>query len=133
MMRVIVNGVPRQEPLPVVVNFAASGSLSAANMAGNVIGNVGQTGDVAVTLAPAFQGGHFTVALGVAVAKYFRLIPATGDTIALDGSTTGANKYVGIASVTKYAEIRFCAVQTGAATWEWSAVTVLGTFAQEAA
>ncbi len=110
----------------------ATGNLTAAELSGAVINNYGQTADCALTLPAAAEGLYFTVSLGTTVAnKYYRIIPASGETIALDGSSTGANKYVQLASAAKYSTIQFFTIQTGATTYEWQAVSSIGNWVQE--
>lgn len=109
----------------------ASANLTAQECTGTVINNYGQINDVNLGLAAAAEGLSFTISLGTTVAKYFRLTPATGETAALDGSSTGADKYIQIASATKYATIQGFTVQTGASTYEWAFFSTAGNWVQE--
>ena len=111
---------------------AATDTLTAAECSGTIINNYGQSADADLDLPAAAEGLGFTVILGTTTANFYRFTPASGEIIALDGATTGANKYVQIASAAKYAAIEFRTIQTGAATWEWVAFTVSGLWVQEA-
>jgi len=110
----------------------ASGSLTAQECTGTVVNNFGQTDNVNLELPTAAEGLSLTISLGTTVAKYFRLTPATGGTIVLDGATTGADKYVQIASAAAYATIQFYTIQTGASTWVWQAISSIGAWVQQA-
>jgi len=110
----------------------ASGSLTAQECTGTVVNNFGQTDNVNLELPTAAEGLSLTVSLATTVAKYFRLTPATGETAALDGSSTGADKYIQIASATKYATIQGFTIQTGASTYEWVFFSAAGNWVQEA-
>ena len=109
----------------------SSGSLTADECKGTLINNYGQAADVALALPAAAVGLGFTVCLATTVANYFRFTPDTGEIIALDGASTGADKYIQIASAVKYSQIQLYTVQTGASTYEWVANTVVGTWEQE--
>jgi hypothetical protein len=109
-----------------------SDTLTANQCSGGLISNYGQTDNVTHNLPAAAAGYNFTVILGTTVAKYFRLDPAAGDSIYLDGVTTGDGKYVGIASAAVGAAIQFVAFQTGAGAYDWAATTVSGAWAAEA-
>jgi hypothetical protein len=74
---------------------------------------------------------NFTIIFGTAVAKYFRLDPAAGDSIFMDGITTGDGKYLGIASTTKGDAIQFVAFQTGASSYDWIALPNLTVWTAE--
>lgn len=126
-----INGVVLTSSFNEIVQ-ASSDTLTAAEVKGTQINNYGQTADCDLTLPAAAEGLHFTVSLGTTVDKYYRIIPASGDTIALDGSSTGADKYVQTASAAKYSTIQFFTIQTGATTYEWQAVSSIGNWVQEA-
>ena len=110
----------------------ASGTLTAAEVSGTAINNYNQSDNVALELPAAAEGYSALITLGTTVAKYFRLTPASGEIIALDGATTGADKYIEIASAVKYASIYIYTIQTGASTFEWCANTIVGLWTQEA-
>ena len=111
---------------------AATRTIVAAEMKGQIINNYGQTGDTVLTLDAAFEGAYFTVILGTTVAKYFRLDPNDSDGIILDGAAIDTDgHYVGIASAAKGAAIQFMAIQTGASTYDWFATTISGAWVSE--
>ena len=113
---------------------AATDSLSVNQCSGGLINNFGQANDTVLTLPAAAAGLNFTVILGTTVAKYFRILPlnAANDSIYLDGTTTGDDKYVQIASAVAGAAIQFVAFQTGASAWDWYASTISGGWVAEA-
>jgi hypothetical protein len=108
--------------------IAATGSLSAAQMLGQIINNYGQAADVTLNIAAASKGEKFTIILGTTVAKAFDIAPAAGDSIYVAGVTTGAGKYLGIASAVIGATVKFEAFQTGAGTYSWNATVISGTW-----
>lgn len=110
---------------------AATDTLTVSQCSGGLINNYGQTADITLTLPAAAAGMHFTVILGTTVAKYFRLDPASGDSIYLGGTTTGDGKYVGIASAVVGAAISFVAFKTGASTYDWFASIAAGSWVAE--
>lgn len=110
---------------------AATATLTADQCSGGLINNYGQTADAVVTLPAAADGLNFTVILGTTVAKYFRIDPASGDSIYLGGATTGDGKYVGIASAVVGAAISFVAFKTGASTYDWFASIAAGSWVAE--
>ena len=110
---------------------AATASLTAAQCSGCLINNYGQTADATLTLPAAAAGLNFTVVLGTTVAKFYRLDPASGDSIYLGGTTTGDGKYVGIASAVVGAAISFVAFKTGASTYDWFASIAAGSWVAE--
>ena len=125
------SGIPSDIPLPESVQFATSGTLTADKMNGSTVGNIGQTNDLTVTLAPAFEGAEFTVVLGLTVAKYFRLDPNASDKIFLNG-TAGANgEYVGVASALSGYAIVFKAFELTSGTFAWFASAVCGPWLAE--
>ena len=111
---------------------AATGNLSLPQAYGGVINNYGQTTDCEITLPTCTKGMNFSFIAGASIAKYYRFITATGNTIYLNGITTGANKYVQTASVAIGSCISFIATQTDASTWAWNAYIVNGTWTQQA-
>ena len=111
---------------------AASDTLTAEQCMGGQINNYGQANDVTMTLPAAAKGMSFKVLLGTTVAKYYRLDPAAGDKIYLDGTAGTDGHYCGIASAVAGACIVFQAFQTGAGPdYDWYASTVSGTFVME--
>jgi hypothetical protein len=111
--------------------MSSSGAVSALQMQGQVINNYGQTGDVALTLAPATKGANFTVILGTTVAKYFRLDPDAGDKIYIDGTADSDGHYIGIASAVAGAALQFRAFQTGASSYDWYVSVISGAWLME--
>lgn len=107
-------------------------SLSAWQLKGSIVNNYGQAADAVITLAAAAVGLSFIVILGTTVAKYYRLDPNANDSIYLLGTTTGDGKYVGIASAVKGAAISFTSFRSGAATYDWYATPISGTWVAEA-
>ena len=118
-------------PLEYVIT--ASGALPAANCYCGLINNYGMTdADCTITLPAAAKGMSFLVVLGAARAKYWRLDPAAGDSIYLDGTTTGDGKYVGLAAAAIGKSIQFVAFKTGASAYDWFASIINGSWVAEA-
>ena len=114
------------------VVIAATGSITSAYFNGTVINTYGQTDDIVLTVDAATKGANFKVVIGTTVAKYVRIDPAAGDSIFPDGlTTTGDGKYIGNASVTKFDEIYFESIQTGASDYDWKVTSGLGAWVQE--
>lgn len=109
---------------------AASDTLTVAEMRGVLISNYGQgSSDNLQTLPVAAEGMHFIVICGTAQgSNYFRLQAAANDKIYLEGSAGSDNGYVSIAAPVVGAAIAFFTFQTGAATWDWFANTIYGTW-----
>lgn len=117
--------------LPTSVQVSTTGSLAAGHMRGHTIGNIGQTGNITLTLAAAFEGAEFTVILGVTAAYYFRLDPNASDKIFLDG-TAGANgEYVGVPSAVSGYAITFKAFELTSGTFVWFASSICGPWTAE--
>lgn len=114
-----------------IVKASATNTLSAAEMKGQQINNYGQADDALVELAAAAEGLNFDVILGTTVAKYYRLDPAAGDLIILDGVAGTDGKYIGIASAVAGAAVTCRAIQTGAAAYDWACYTVSGAWVAE--
>lgn len=110
---------------------AASDTLTAVQCYGGQVNNYGQAGNVVLALPAAAAGMQFLWQAGSTAAFYYRIDPAAGDSIYLDGVTTGDGKYVGLATVTKGDWIQFVAFKTGAASYDWTAVSY-GAWASEA-
>jgi hypothetical protein len=98
---------------------AATDNITALQCRGSLINNFGQANDETLTLPSAAAGLNFMVVLGTGVAKYFRIDPAAGDSIYLDGATGGDGKYVGVAGATTGYAISCAAFQTGASAYDW--------------
>ena len=111
---------------------ASTGTLSNPNAYGAFINNYGQTADCNITLPAAAKGMNFVFTAGTTAAFYYRFTPATGDIISLDGVQGVANKYVQFTSVNKLNSVAFYTTQTGAATWEWAAMTISGALTVQA-
>ena len=112
--------------------IVATCDLTQSQAFGGQITNYGQVNDLVISLPAAAKGMNFSVILGTTVAKYFRLDPVAGDSIYLDGVTTGDGKYVGVASATISNAIQFVAVKTGIATYDWVAYSISGAWTAEA-
>jgi hypothetical protein len=112
--------------------IAVSGNMSNVQSYGSVINNYGQAADVIITLPTCAKGMNFIFLAGTTVAKYYRFTPAAGDSIYLDGTTTGDAKYVALATITKGDSIQFVAYQTGASAYDWYAVSAIGNWSAEA-
>ena len=111
---------------------AATDNIGAIQCRGNVINNYGQAADATLTLPTAVVGLNFTVILGTTVAKYFHLDPQAGDSIYLDGVTTGDGKYVGVPSATIGNSLSCATFQTGATPdYDWLCSTIAGAWAAE--
>ena len=105
---------------------ASSATITTAQCYGGKINNYAQTTDTNLTLLPAARGMNFDFDAVTTVAKYYRIVPATGEIINLDAVVGVANKYCGFDSVTFLNRIHFETVQTGASTWQWTADTIRG-------
>ena len=114
---------------------AATDTLSVNQCSGGLINNYGQdaaNADITITLPAAAEGYNFTVILGDSQANFYNIDPNANDSIYLDGVTTGDGKYVGIAAAVKGACIQFFTFQTGAAAYDWAAVTISGAWVAQA-
>ena len=112
--------------------MASTHTLDAVECKGTIINNYGQAADAIITLPPCAVGLSFIVLLGTTVANYYRLDPNASDSIFLNGVTTGAGKYVQIASAVQAASISFIAFQTGSGVYNWYASSISGTWVAEA-
>jgi len=110
---------------------SATGTLTAAEMSGQIINNYGQTADTTMTMDAGVKGATFPVLLGTTVDKYWRLDPDASNTIYLDGTSCGAGKYVGIASAVAGAAASVKAFQTGATTFDFYFSAISGAWACE--
>ncbi|HOR98921.1 MAG TPA: hypothetical protein PLZ74_11175 [Kiritimatiellia bacterium] len=110
---------------------AASDTLSALQVSGGQINNYGQADDTTIILPACAAGYNFDVILGTTVAKYYRLDPAAGDLIILDGVAGTDGKYIGIASAVAGAAVTCRAIQTGASAYDWACYTVSGAWVAE--
>ena len=110
---------------------AASDTITANQLYGGQITNYGQSGDATLTLPAAVLGMNFSVILGTTVANFYNIDPAAGDSIYLDGATTGDGKYVGVASAALGNAIRFTTFTTAGGV-AWFATTISGTWVAEA-
>lgn len=130
MHRNIWGGGSSSAPVEVIVTDGLT--LTAAQCSsGNNLNNYGQAADITATLPAAAEGMTFSVILGTTVANFFRLDPAEGDSIYLDGVTTGDGKYVGIASAAVGNALSFRSFQTGATAWDWYCSAISGAWASE--
>jgi len=111
---------------------SATGTLSSSDCTNSTIVIYGQTGNITLTLPPAFKGGSFTVIIGQTAAYYLRLDPNGSEVQSLNGVDLGAGKYIGVSSMTKGNSITYKAIQTGASTYQWAAFSVTGTWTVEA-
>lgn len=113
------------------VTKAATGTLSATEMIGGVVNNYGQTDDATIALASMVSAKSFVVITGTTVAKYWRLDPNGSELIYLDGSSCGAGKYVGVASVAAGYVLSCRSFQTGASAYSLYCSAVTGPWACE--
>lgn len=113
------------------VVIAATGSITSAYFNGTVINTYGQTDDIVLTVDAATKGANFKVVGGTTVAKYVRIDPNANDNITLDGIVGADGKYAGLTTVTKFDEIYFEAIQTGASSYDWKATSGLGAWSLE--
>lgn len=109
-----------------------SDAITSTQCKGGIVNSYGQSTDIVYTLPAAAMGLNFLFVAGTTVAKYIRFDPQAGDSIYLDSLTTGDGKYVGEASVTKGDTIQFFCFKTGAETYDWFAISGLGSWASEA-
>ena len=111
---------------------ASSGTLTAQEMTGTQVNNLGQTLDVTLTLDPAATGLHFMFVAGTTVAKYYRFDPNASDCIYLDGAKLYDGKYVGFASIAAGNACFVQAFQTATGVYDWHITTVSGSLVAEA-
>jgi len=109
---------------------ATTDSLTAAQCDGGIIDNVGQSGDVILTLPAAAANLYFTVILGTTAAFYYRILTlnAANDKIYLDGAAGSDDGYVQVASAAVGNCIQFFTFQTAAGVYDWYACIVSGTW-----
>ena len=111
---------------------ATSATLTAQEMTGTQVNNLGQTLDVTLTLDPAASGLHFVFVAGTTVAKYYRFDPNASDCIYLDGAKLDDGKYVGFASIAAGNACFVQAKQTATGVYDWHITTVSGILVAEA-
>jgi hypothetical protein len=109
-----------------IVEKSGTGNLSAAECTGTIINIYGQTDDMTLTLPTAFAGGSFRIQVSAAVAKYIRIDPNGSEVQSFDGQDLTGGYYVYLSSATKGAMIQYVAIKTGASTWQWAALTMVG-------
>lgn len=114
------------------VTKATSGTLTASEMDGRMVNNLGQTLDVTITMDPAAKGLHGRIFLSTTVAKYYRLDPNISNCIYLDGTALADGKYVGVASAQAGNCIDYHAWESGTGVYDWAFNTVSGPWAAEA-
>jgi len=109
---------------------ASSGALSGKDLRGAIITNYGQgAANNLQALPAAAKGMSFVAVCGTAQgAHYFRFQADTSDKIYLDGAAGSDNGYVEIAAPVVGGMIVFMTFQTGAATFDWIAVTIAETW-----
>ena len=90
-------GVWRSFPLDEVDGHAST-SLSAAQVRGTILYNLGQAGNVILALPAAAAGYYFKMQIGEQVSYYWRVQAAAGDKIYLAGVAGSDNGYVQHAS-----------------------------------
>jgi hypothetical protein len=109
-----------------VVTKSGTGALSAAECTGTIINIYGQTDDMTLTLPTAFEGGSFRIQVSAALAKYIRIDPNGSEVQSFDGTDLTGGYYVYLSAATKGAMIQYVAIKTGASTWQWAALTMVG-------
>lgn len=112
---------------------ASTGTFAALDLYNTIINNYGQSTDTTLTLLAAGSGMSFVVVCGTTVAKYFRVKPAAGDKIYLDGVALTDAEYVGLVTAAVGSIIMFYSFQTEAAAYDWIAVPLSGAWAAESA
>jgi len=105
---------------------SSSAELTLNQCSGGLINNYGQTDDSNIELITAVKNSKLIFIAGTTVAKYLRFVPKAGDSIYLEGVTTGDGKYVGLASVTRGDTIQFISYQTGESSYDWYAMPGVG-------
>jgi len=111
------------------VDGSASGALTVANCKNTRINNYGQTTEnVALTLPTAEAGLRFSAVIGTTQAgNTWKLTADTNDKIYLDGIAGTDNQSV-IVTPAISNSLDMYTFQTGAASWDWIATTVTGTW-----
>lgn len=107
---------------------ATSDTLVAAEVAGTIISNYGQsTANNLQELPTAAEGMSFIGMCGTAqAAHYFRFQADTSDKIYLDGVAGSDNGYVSLAVPVVGALLYFFTFQSGASVFDWAAITISG-------
>lgn len=103
------------------VNAPAVTTLTAAQVTGTIIDNIGQTGAVDLQLPAAGAGMNFLLMVGVAGSNAWRIRANAVNKIYLNGTAGANNGYVGISAPTVGAYLSVWAFKTGASTYEWMA------------
>lgn len=107
---------------------ATSDTLTIAELRGQQISNYGQgASDNLQTLPTAAEGMSFVAMCGTAQgANYYGFQADTSDKFYLDGVAGSDNGIVKIAAPVVGACIYFYTFKTGATTWDWAAITIIG-------
>ena len=111
--------------------ISESAQLTLNHCRNSFLNNYGQTDNIIATLVEAQEGLCFTLTFGTEIANYFRIVPATGDTIYLNGVTNGPNKYVYVSSTSLMDSIYFYTVKINTNTWVWNALSSFGPWSQD--
>ncbi len=114
----------------VVVN--ATANLTAAQVSGTIITNIGQTTNTTATLPTAAKGMAFVFVASNTVANFFHFDPQAGDSIYLSGTSATDGKYVGTANTVSGTSIQCFTFRTGASAFDWYCLPLFGTWAAEA-
>lgn len=104
------------------VNAPAVTTLTAAQVTGTSIDNIGQTGAADLQLPPAAAGMNFLMIAGEAGSNAWRFRANAANKFYLNGVAGALNGYVGISAPTVGAYLSVFAFKTGASTYEWMAV-----------
>lgn len=101
--------------------YIATGNISLSDCYNGFISNYGQVNDVALTLPTALAGMSLLVVFGTAVSKYFRVLPATGNSIYYEAVTLGSGSahYVGVDAAVVGQVMQFVSFRTGANNYDW--------------
>lgn len=120
--------------LPTVRHIIVNEStvLTENDVVNTIISNLGQEGDLEITLPKAKAGMLFEVVSIVQVDNYFHIIPNDEDFILFMDTMGGVGKYIGLDATDVGKVIRFMAVQTDTVEdtpiYNWVAVPFAGTW-----
>ncbi|MFA5340143.1 MAG: hypothetical protein WC332_00055 [Clostridia bacterium] len=124
----VVNGTWNSAVLPVEVDGHATGNLTAVQVSGTIIHNIGQSNTIAnLTLPAAAQGYSFLLQVGETstAGNYLRLVAASGSTMYVDG--VASKDYASFDSPTIGDWLSCFTAKVGASTYNWFCTTGRGT------
>jgi len=110
------------------VNAAVSATLTAAQVTGTILDNIGQTAAVDLQLPVAGPGMNFIMMVGAATNFAWRARAAATDKFYLNGVAGADNGYVGISTPTVAAKLAVVSFKTATGIWDWDATVCNGSW-----